>query len=117
MISVLVEATVPTKYVLTGHSFLWKADDHEPQNVKWGHCSVKSKVTAHPKEIGRLGIKDLEFFAHVVRLRWLKHKWTNKDGAWTKMEVPCDKIDTELFYTFTVATIGNGDTVPFWKCN
>jgi hypothetical protein len=51
-----------------------------------------------------MGIKDLEFFPHALFLKWLWHKWTEKDGDWTWMEVPCDKTDMELFYTSTVVT-------------
>lgn len=50
-------------------SFFWKGD--EPEKVNGGHCLVKWMKACQPKELGGLGILDLERLARALRLRWL----------------------------------------------
>jgi hypothetical protein len=33
------------------------------------------------------------------------------------LEVPCDKVDKDLFYTSTIITMGNGKKTSFWYAN
>jgi len=40
--------------------------------------------------------------------------WKNKERAWTELEIPCDKTDSDLFYASTVVTVGKGDLAKFW---
>lgn len=47
-------------------SFLWKGD--EPEKVSGGHCLVNWPTTCTPKDLGGMGILDLERFAHALRL-------------------------------------------------
>jgi hypothetical protein len=70
-----------------------------------------------PKVKGGLGILDLERFTRALRLRWLWFKWKQKQRAWNQLEIPCDRIDRELFYASTVVTIGDGKMAPFWCSN
>jgi hypothetical protein len=48
-------------------SFLWRGDD--PNKVKGGHCLINWQTCARPKELGNLGIKDLNKFSRVLKLR------------------------------------------------
>lgn len=48
------------------NAFLWKGDG--PEKVSGGHCLVKWPVS-RPKNLGGLGITDLERFARAPRLR------------------------------------------------
>jgi hypothetical protein len=52
-------------------SFLWKEED--PEHVKGGHCLVNWQACTRPKNMGGLGIKDLDKFSRALRLRWLWH--------------------------------------------
>ena len=72
-------------------------------------------TTCLPKNKGGLGILDLERFARALRLRWLWLRWTYKDKAWTRLQLPCDKADVDLFNASTTVTIGNGKTADFWR--
>jgi hypothetical protein len=93
-------------------SFLWRGET--PENVTGGHSLINWPTTCLPKEKGGIGIMDLERFTRALRLRWLWFKWKQKERAWTDLEVPCDKIDHELFNASTIVTIGNGKTALFW---
>jgi hypothetical protein len=41
-------------------------------------------------------------------------QWKQKNRAWTNLEVPCDRVDQELFYASTTVTVGDGKMAPFW---
>jgi hypothetical protein len=96
-------------------SFLWKGEN--PDNVRGGHSLINWPTTCLPKVKGGLGILDLERFTRALRLRWLWFKWKQKQRAWNQLEIPCDRIDRELFCASTVVTIGDGKTAPFWCSN
>lgn len=93
-------------------SFLWKGD--EPEKVSGGHCLVNWPTTCTPKDLGGMGILDLERFAHALRLWWLWFKWQHADRPWTGLDIPCDKTDRDLFNASTEVTVGKGDKASFW---
>jgi hypothetical protein len=72
-------------------NFLWRGET--PDNVNSGHSLINWPITCLPKQKGGLGILDLERFARALRLRWLWFKWKEKDRAWNKLDIPCDKKD------------------------
>ena len=61
-----------------------------------------------PLNLGGLGIVDLERFAIALRLRWLWFEWKNQERAWVGLDIPCSKVDRDLFHASTVVTVGNG---------
>jgi hypothetical protein len=69
--------------------FLW-ADD---KAISGGKCKVNRRKTTLPKELGGLGVLDLEKFARALRLRWLWQQCSSPDKAWAGTEVPCDDAD------------------------
>lgn len=93
-------------------SFLLKGE--EPEKCTGGHCLVNWPTTCAPRDLGDLGILDLERFAHALRLRWLWIRWHHADRPWAGLEIPCDNIDKDLFTASTIVTIGKGDKASFW---
>lgn len=67
-----------------------------------------------PKDLGGLGVLDLQLFARALRIRWLWLDWTNPDKPWQGTQLPCDEVDKELFNAATKITIGNGKKALFW---
>lgn len=59
-------------------SFLWKGGD----NASGGHCLVNWPTVSRPKDLGRLGVLDLEMFGRVLRLRSLWQEWTDDSKPW-----------------------------------
>jgi hypothetical protein len=51
-------------------SFLGKDSD----NIKGGHCLVNWQTCLRPRNLGGLGIKDLDKFSRAFRLHWMWHK-------------------------------------------
>jgi hypothetical protein len=40
-----------------------------------------------------------------------------RDRPWTGLDIPCDKMDIDLFDASLVATMGKGDKASFWNSN
>jgi hypothetical protein len=89
--------------------FLWVGD----KAISGGKCKVNWRKTTLPKELGGLGVLDLEKFARALRLRWLWQQWTSPDKAWAGTEVPCDDADKRLFAKCTQIALGDGDKANF----
>jgi hypothetical protein len=93
-------------------SFLWKGE--QPEKVNGGHCLVNWPTVCTPKEMGGLGILDLERLARALRLRWCWYQWKHEERPWVGLDIPCDKTDWELFNASTVVTVGKGNKTNFW---
>jgi hypothetical protein len=93
-------------------SFLWKGE--EPEKVSGGHCLINWSTVCTPKDLGGLGILDLERLARALRLRWYWFQWKNNDRPWTGLELPCDKTDKDLFHASTIIKVGKGNKTNFW---
>ena len=48
------------------------------------------------KDLGGLGILDLQVFSRALRLRWLWFEWVEPDRPWVGTP-PCDEIDKQNF--------------------
>jgi hypothetical protein len=93
------------------HGMLWACKE----TVSGGKCKVNWQKVCRPKELGGLGILDLEKFSRALRLRWLWYKWTAPDKPWVGTETPNDAADLDLFNAATRVTIGNGVKASFWS--
>jgi hypothetical protein len=91
-------------------AFIWAALDE----VSDGKCKINWDVVCSPKNMGGLGILDLEKFGRALRIRWPWHEWTDPGHAWVGLGNPCNKDDMSLFYDSINLTIGNGETTMFW---
>jgi hypothetical protein len=91
--------------------FLWKGSEV----ASGGHCLVRWSNVQKPKEVGGLGVLDLERFSRALRIRWLWFQWTEPDRPWVGTEAPCDEMDKQLFRLSTIVTIGNGLHTKFWE--
>jgi hypothetical protein len=96
-------------------SFLLKGD--EPEKISDEHCLVNWPTTCTPKDLGGMGVLDLEGFGCVLRLRWLWFKWQDADRPWNGLDIPCDNIDRDLFNASIEVTVGKGDKTSFWHSN
>jgi hypothetical protein len=74
-------------------SFLWRGEEHS----NGGHCLVNWPTATRPKDLGGLGIPDLDKFGRALRLRWLWLDWVDSSKPWAGSEIPCSKEDRLLF--------------------
>ena len=70
-----------------------------------------------PKDLGGMGVPDLDRFGRALRLRWLWQEWGDNPKPWVGTEVPCNDTDRLLFNSSTTITIGNGNKARFWHHN
>jgi hypothetical protein len=119
-----VSSSMPT-YMLTALApkmWLIKKLDKIRRGFLWkGTCDangasslVQWPKVKKPKDVGGLGVLDLEFFSTALRLRWLWYQWTEPDRPWVGMDVPCNDVERQLFRISTVVRVGNGIKVRFW---
>jgi hypothetical protein len=91
--------------------FLWAGGE----NISGGKCKVNWKRVCRPKDLGGLGVMDLQRFTSALRLRWLWNEWVAPEKPWVGTALPCNKLDRDLFTAATPITVGNGKTARFWS--
>jgi len=91
-------------------SFLWKGDD----NANDGHCMMNWPTVSKPRDMGGLGVTDLDKFGRALRVRWLWQEWSDDHKPWSGTYVPCNEVDRLFFNASTTVSIGNGKKTKFW---
>jgi len=91
-------------------SFLWKGEE----NAHGGHCLVNWPTVTRPKDLGYLGIPDLEKFGRALHLQWLWQDWGEESKPWAGADLPCNETDRLLFNLSTKITVGDGAKARFW---
>lgn len=67
-----------------------------------------------PKELGGLGISDLQNLGWALQLRWLWLMKTDPTHPWTNFHVPVHKCFQAFFSITVVSEIGYGAATLFW---
>jgi len=94
-------------------SFFWKGD----VNANGGHCLVNWPRVCMPKDLGGLGVPNLENFGRALCLCWLWQEWVHDSKPWVGTTLSCNDLDRLLFNTSTTITIGNGNKARFLHHN
>jgi hypothetical protein len=68
---------------------------------------VNWATVTRPKDLGGLGIPDLDKFGRALRLRWLWQEWVDDTKPWAGMDTPTDDTDRALFTTSTRVVVAS----------
>jgi hypothetical protein len=99
------------KIIRIARRFIWAGDvgEHDAR----GHALVNWKTVCHPKNLGGLGILDLERSRRALRLRWLWLQWIDPQRPWLGSKLPINDTGLALFRASTKITLGNSDKASF----
>ena len=100
------------KIVKIARNFVWAGDKGE--HAAGGHALVNWKMVCGQKDLGGLGMPDLEKSGRALRLRWPWIQWTGPQRHWAGSILPRDTTNMDLFRASTKITIGNGENTSFW---
>jgi hypothetical protein len=67
-------------------NFLWKGEESEGN--KGAICLVNWSMVCRLKELGGLGILDLNRFSIALRRRWFWYRWIDESKSWQGMMIP-----------------------------
>jgi hypothetical protein len=68
-----------------------------------------------PKQLGGMGLPDLDRFGHALHLQWLWQEWGDDPKPCMGTQVLCNDIDCPMYNASTTITIGNGNRARFWN--
>lgn len=70
-----------------------------------------------PVEFGGLGIRDIELFGKVLRLKWEFNRLEHEDRPWTMANWESDKDVRDIFSSIAQHMVGDGRRINFWRGN
>jgi hypothetical protein len=91
-------------------AFLWKGR----KVVQGGHCLVGWQRVCRPRDLGGLGILNLEVLSWALQIRWLWMRKIQPDRPWTDMEIQVHANVSALFSVSVVSLLGDGKSTNFW---
>jgi hypothetical protein len=94
--------------------FLWKGR----KDVKGRHCLVGWQRICRPRELGGLGIHNLEMLGWSLHMRWLWLKKTLPNRLWAGLDIQISPLRSCVAAMFDVScvVVGNGNVADtlFW---
>lgn len=90
--------------------FMWKGHN----DMQGGHCVVSWARVCRPRELGGLGIHNLEMLGWALQMRWLWLKKTQPDRVWAEFDFQVHPNVTALFAVSVVSMVGDGNNTCFW---
>jgi hypothetical protein len=91
-------------------AWLWHGED----TCHGGHFKVAWSRICRPRDLGGLGIVDLDRFGIVLHLKWLWLERVSPNKPWAGMPVPCSAAEKEIVAAATSVVLGDGCTTRFW---
>ena len=83
--------------------------------MKGGHCLVAWSRVARLKELGGLGISDLQSLNWALKVQWLWLQKVADDKPWASFQLQSSKAVQPLFDMAMSLEVGDGCKVLFWK--
>lgn len=113
--SICINSRIKTKWVLKGidevrRGFLWQG----AAEAKGGHCRLAWTKVCTPKQLGGLGILNLDLLGVVLRTRWLWSLRTAPDKPWQGLPMPVSRREKDFLMASTRWQLGDGKAVLFW---
>jgi len=100
---------IPKVFAKISRGMVWACKEV----VSGGKYKVHRQKVCRPKELGGLGILNLEKFSRALRLRWLWFEWTSPDKPWVGSETPNDASNRDLFNAAPGLLLEMGLKPPF----
>jgi hypothetical protein len=107
-LDVQAETLLAIEKILRG--FLWKGR----RDANGGHCLVACDRVCMPKELGGLGIINLQKMNIALRARWLWLSRVEASRPWREFDIQVPTMVTEIFEAATSSVVGDGASMFFW---
>jgi hypothetical protein len=90
--------------------FLWRGC----KEANGGHCMVAWGKVTHPKELGGLGISDLQCLNRALRVRWIWLQKTDSSKPWIDLPFHSNRFLDNLCSLAMASIVGDGQSTLFW---
>lgn len=78
---------------------------------------VAWKNVCAPIANGGLGIKNLEYFGHALRLKWKVNRLEQSNRPWALVDFQLGDEVEKMFHSMAEFRVGNGESTRFWTAN
>lgn len=92
-------------------AFFWAGTEH----IHGGKCLVAWQKVCRPKQLGGLGVLDLQKHGLALRLRWEWLRRTDDARPWQGLPLSMDAQVQSAFNSLVHWKVGNGERILFWK--